>query len=82
MGSVTIGCDGINALYKALDCAYRVTTCSQKHFDLLSGIQGYIRDSVIKYKPKYVKGHQDAWIDIDRLGRLALFNIEVDYWAK
>ena len=29
-----------------------------------------------------MKGHQDNWIDLDKLDRLALLNIEVDYWAK
>ena len=81
-GSIVIGCDGINALYEALDYRYRTTTCHQKQFDLLSGIQGYIRDSVIKYKPRHVKGHQDEWVNMDKLDRLALLNIEVDYWAK
>ena len=59
-GSVVISCDGIVALYEKLDYTYRITTCQQKHFDVLSGIQGYIRNSVIKYKPKHLKGHQDA----------------------
>ena len=81
-GAIMIGCNGINALYEALDYRYRITTCHQKQFDLLSGIQGYIRDSVIKYIPCHVKGHQDEWVNMDELDRLALLNIEVDYWAK
>ena len=74
-GSVVIGCDGINALYEALDYTYMITTCQQKHFDVLSKIQGYIRDSVIKYKPKHVKGHQDVLANIGKLDRLSLLNM-------
>ena len=78
-GSVVIGCNGINALFEALDYEYRSTTCHKKHFDFLSGIQGYIRDSIIKYKPRHVKEHQDVWVSVDKLDCLALLNIEVDY---
>ena len=56
-----------------------VTLCMIQY---ISGIQGYIRDSVLKYKPRHVKGHQDEWVIMDKLDRLALLNIEVDYWAK
>ena len=34
------------------------------------------------YVPKYIKGHQDDWLDIEKLDMLVLLNIEVDYWAK
>ena len=81
-GSVTIWCDGINALYEALDWIYRVTTCTQQQFDMISSIQWYVRYSIITYKPRHVKGHQDNWIDLDKLHRFALLNVEVDYWPK
>ena len=57
-------------------------TSNQQILDLLSGIQGYIRNSSVIYIPKYVKGHQDDLVNIEILDRLALMNIEVDYWAK
>lgn len=34
-GSVIIGCDGINALYKAFDYEYMITLCHQRPFDFL-----------------------------------------------
>ena len=47
--SIVIGCDGLNALHQGLDVdSVRIT--SKKHqFDLLSGMQGYIRDSSVIY---------------------------------
>ena len=61
---------------------YAPTTSNQQQFDLLSGIQGYVRDSIIKYSAKHVKGHQDDNVDLCTLDRLAILNIEVDFWAK
>ena len=82
LGSVTLGYDEINTFYEVLDWKYRATTSNQQQFDLLSGIQGYIRDSSVTYVPKHVKGHQDDWVDINNLNRLVLSNIEVIYWDK
>ena len=81
-GEITIGCDGINALHESLDFYYKPTSCNQQQFDLLSGIQGYLRCSEIRYIPEHVKGHQDEKIKLEDLGRLALLNVEMDYWAK
>ena len=46
-----------------------VTSSNQQQFDLLSGIQRYIRDSGVKYIHKYVKGHSDDDIKIKDLDR-------------
>ena len=58
-GEITIECDGINALHESLDFRYKPISCNQQQFDLLSGIQGYLRSSTIRYVPEHVKGHQD-----------------------
>ena len=68
-GGITLGCDGLGALYQSVDVKYFITSCKQQHFDLISGIQGYIRPSAITYTPKHIKGHQDDIIDISKLDR-------------
>ena len=65
-----------------MDFRYKPTSCNQQQFDLLSGIQGYLRSSTIRYVLEHVKGHQDENINLKNLGRLALLNVEMDYWAK
>ena len=81
-GGITLGCDGLGALYQSVDVKYFITSCKQQHFDLISGIQGYIRPSAITYTPKHIKGHQDDIIDISKLDRWAILNIEMDFRAK
>ena len=81
-GGITLGCDGENALYEALDYTKKSTSCNQQQYDLLSGIQGYIRDSSVNYTPVWIKGHQDDNVKIEDLGRLAMLNVEVDLYAK
>lgn len=61
---------------------YKPTSCNQQKFDLLSGIQGYLRASDIEYISKHVKGHQDDKVDMANLDRMTQLNIEMDYWAK
>ena len=81
-GKITIGCDGINAPKETLDFGYKPTSCNQQQFDLLSGIQGYIRTSNITYVAEHVKGHQDDTVKLEDLDRLAQLNVDMDYWAK
>ena len=81
-GAIVLGCDGINALYQALDIKNVTISSKQQQFDLLSGIQGYIRDSIIKFIPIHIKGHQDDLKMIDELDRWAIINIEMDLRAK
>ena len=62
-------------------------SCSQQHFDLISGIQGYIKDSCLKYTAQYIKGHQDRAKDYQELDRLSILNVQADalakeYWEK
>ena len=81
-GSIKIGCDGLNALQQGMGVDSVHITSKQRQFDLLSGIQGYIRDSSITYIPKHVKGHQDGNIVVSELDRWAITNIEIDLRAK
>ena len=81
-GAIIIGCDGINDLYQALDVAYNPTTSNQKRFNLLSGIQEYVRYSTIQYIPKHVKVHRNDNGDISNLDQIAILNIKADFWGK
>ena len=58
-GGIIIGCDGKEALKQAIDIDTKVTSCKQQQFDLLSGIQGYVRASELQYTSLHIKGHQD-----------------------
>ena len=81
-GGILLGCDGKEALNQSLHIKNRMTVCHQQQFDLLSGIQGYVRASVIKYLPLHIKGHQDNKKKVGGLTRLELLNVEVDCYAK
>ena len=81
-GGITIGCDGKNALEQAVLVKENVISCQQQHFDLLSGIQGYIKNSCLTYTPRHIKGHQDdvkSYLDLDRF---EVLNVEADFNAK
>ena len=56
-------------------------SCTQPHFDLLSGIHGMKEESNIKWTSRHIKGHQDndEYADLDKW---ALLNIECDIRAK
>ena len=81
-GGITIGCDGKNALEQAVLVKDNVLSCQQQHFDLLSGIQGYIKDSCLTYIPKHIKGHQDDVKSYENLDRFEVLNVEADFNAK
>ena len=81
-GGILIGCDGKDALNQSLNVQEIFTVCQQQQFDLLSGIQGYIRASPITYLPYHIMGHQDNTKDLKDLDRLAVLNVEVDWYAK
>ena len=81
-GGILIGCDGQEALKQSLHINNRMTVCHQQQFDLLSGIQGYVRASAIEYLPLHIKGHQDTKRKGGNLTRLEILNVEVDWYAK
>ena len=80
-GEVIVGCDGISALQEAI-YNNKTATSAQQHFDLISGMQGYITESKVVYKPLHIKGHQDKDTPIGDLDRMAILNIECDAYAK
>ena len=80
-GGVSIGCDGLSALQQAVS-KIKTATSAQQHFDLISGIQGYIHDSKIIYQPFHIEGHQDEKTPLVELDRMAVLNIECDAYAK
>ena len=81
-GGILMGCDGIEALNQSLNIQKNMTVCHQQQFDILSGIQGYVRTSNIEYLPFHVKGHQDSKKKLKDFNRLELMNVEVDLYAK
>ena len=81
-GGILLGCDGKDALNQAINIEQTMTVCQQQQFDLLSGIQGYVRASLIIYLPFHIKGHQDGKKKLEDLTRLELLNVEVDLYAK
>ena len=81
-GGILLGCDGKDALNQAINIEQTMTVCQQQQFDLLSGIQGYVRASSIIYLPFHIKGHQDGKKKLEDLTRLELLNVEVDLYAK
>ena len=81
-GHVTLGCDGKQAGLQSLDIENQRTICTQQSFDLLSGVQGYLRTSNIAYTYKHVKGHQDDNWKLENLDYWALLNVEMDMLAK
>ena len=81
-GGILIGCDGKAALDQALNIKENKTACQQQQFDIISGIQGYVRASTVEYLPFHIKGHQDNKKKLKDLSRLELLNVEVDWMAK
>ena len=81
-GGILIGYDGKEALKQAIDIEYNIISCQQQHFDLLSGIQGYIKGSCIRYTAKHIKGHQDTNKSLGELDSWELLNVEMDMMAK
>ena len=81
-GRILIECDGKDALNQTLNTQEAFTVCQQHQFDLLGGIQGYLRASPIQYLPYDIKVNQDNKKKVKDLGRLALLNDEVDWYTK
>ena len=53
----------------------------QAHFDILSGMNGYLLESNLEWVPRHIKGHQDDIAEAE-LDRWAHLNIECDLRAK
>jgi len=54
-GGILNGCDGKAAPDQALNIKNNMRSCQQQQFDMISGIQGYVRDSKIEYLPFHIK---------------------------
>ena len=76
---IMIGCDGKDKLPQALDINIEEISSKQQQFDLLSGIQWYVRVSTLKYMPIHMLRHQDEWILVSDLNWWVLSNIKVDF---
>ena len=78
-GSITIACDGIEALKKAMD-QDTYFSCQSNQYDLISAIDAKIQKSPLQWTGRHVKGHQDD--QIGPLDRWASLNVECDNLAK
>ena len=76
---ITIRCDGLSALERSFDIN-NPTSISNKHYDLLSGIQGMVKATQIKWEYHHVRGHQKE--KKEKLTRWEMLNEEMDIRAK
>jgi len=81
-GGILIECDGKAALDQALNIKDNIASCQQQQFDMISGIQGYVRASTIEYLNLHIKVHQDSKKKLEDLSQLEFLNVEVDWTAK
>ena len=78
---IEVGCDGLSALHRSFWANEADISCTNAHFDLLSGIHGLKRDMDVTWTYRHIPGHQDN-IPLANLDRWAILNIECDYRAK
>ena len=81
VGKIEVGCDGLSALNKCFNAGHDEISPRQSHFDILSGMHGFLIESNIKWVLRHIKGYQDDVADTD-LDRWACLNIECDLRAK
>ena len=79
-GSVTVACDGLSAIRKALDKDSTFSSRSSQ-FDLLSAIEAVLLELPIQVHWRHVDGHQDDG-RIGPLDRWEQLNCEMDALAK
>ena len=79
-GSITVACDGLSAIRKALD-KESTFSCRSSQFDLLSAIESVLLTLPIQVHWRHVDGHQDDGriVPLDRWEQL---NCEMDALAK
>ena len=79
-GAITIACDGLSAIRKALDADSNFSSRSSQ-FDLLSAIESIALELPISIHWRHVDGHQDDG-RIGPLDRWEALNCEMDQAAK
>ena len=80
-GKIEVGCDGLSALRRCFNVGSDEISSRQAHFDILSGMHGYLLESNLEWVPRHIKGRQDSIAEGD-LDRWAHLNIECDLRAK
>eukprot|EP00978_Attheya_sp_CCMP212_P007805 scaffold18161_cov56-Attheya_sp.AAC.2 len=82
-GSITVGCDGSEALCQALSAKGPISPRAS-NFDLITVIRTKIAKSPIQFIPKWIKGHQDSMPGgrYRRLDNWACLNVRMDTMAK
>jgi hypothetical protein len=79
-GSVEVGCDGKEALYRCFSPDFHPKH-SIADFDLLTSTRSVLHSCPISWRHRHVKGHQDEDPSAE-LDRWATLNIEMDLSAK
>jgi hypothetical protein len=79
-GTVTIGCDGLQALLHATS-SVDFTSTKMAQFDLVGATRTMLRRSPVTWKAEHVLGHQDDDVHAT-LDRKAMMNVTMDGEAK
>jgi hypothetical protein len=79
-GTVTIGCDGLQALLHATS-SVDFTSTRMAQFDLVGATRTMLRRSPVSWKAEHVLGHQDDDVHAT-LDRNAMMNVTMDGEAK
>jgi hypothetical protein len=79
-GAITVACDGLSAIRKALD-EDSTFSCRSAQFDLLAAIESVLLRLPIQVRWRHVDGHQDDG-RVGPLDRWEQLNVEMDALAK
>ena len=79
-GRARIACDNIAAL--ALFDPEYIPNVKHSSYDLVSATWELIKESPLTWVPEHIKGHQDDWVDVSTLPRVAQMNVAMDHSAK
>ena len=79
-GSIEIGLDNTTAIENVT--AEWEPTCKAPDFDLVYNIRQHLKALPIQCTFRHVKGHQDDHLDLSKLDRWELLNVEMDTRAK
>ena len=80
-GRVRLGCDNINGVRRSKGDWLKVSL-QAKHADLIRAIRVIKSRLPIKVDMEHVYGHQDDWLFLEELPRMAQLNVEMDELAK
>ncbi len=80
-GSVELACNGFSALNKAFSYV-SILQIEDPNYDLIAAIKHWWLYSLLLWKIRHVKGHQDDHVEVQQLDRWSQLNVEMDLLAK